>query len=866
MGRSKSADRLRKLLPRNAVLDDPLQLSMYGYDGTFYEGRADLAVLPETTEQAAAAVRFLHDAGIPVIPRGAATSLSGGPVPVQGGAVVSFSRMDRVLELDYENHLAVVQPGVVNQDFQKILAAADFFYAPDPASQSVCTLGGNIGENSGGPHCLKYGVTANHVMGLTFVLPDGRAVEVGGASLDGPGLDLTGLIVGSEGTFGLATEITCRIMPQPDAVATMLAIFDSLAGATQSVSDIIAAGIIPATLEMMDNPMIQAIEKHLNAGYPLDAEAVLIVEVDGLKVSLDRQIACIEEVCKGNQVRSFRVAANEKERALLWKGRKGAFGAVTNIMPSKICTDVSVPRTELPKMLASVMEISRKWDIPITNVFHAGDGNLHPLILFDPRDEDQFRRAKNVDQEITQLAMKHGGVLTGEHGIGCGKRRYMLDVFSPSELRLMWRVKEAFDPDCLCNPGKVLPDKGDIAPVTPPDLPGGSFESAAAQLSLTGDRNHLRPAVHESAAKLLALAGREGRRVVLRGGGTKSAPPHEDVWALDLSGFDRIISLDHANLTVTAEAGVTIEELETALAEHGQMLGLRPRFASRATIGGMVSTADSGPNRLLYGTPRDRLLGVKAALPTGEIVRFGGACVKNVAGYAIEKLLTGSHGTLAAVLEATLRTFPRPESRVTMSTALATPSQARPFLARLLRSGLRPAAVELLNPAAMRLLGAEESRWRLYIGLEGFAEDTAEMTRRIAATSAEDGLTDWQQDTDDYIGFWDRVTDLFGGRSTRKLSCRLTAVPGLAEEMDALDAGVPLRVSPGLGLVLAAVENDPADYVMRTEGLLERHRAQSCWLAPVPPGVSDAVDPIAAELRERLKRAFDPKGVLPDLP
>ena len=851
---SAPADRLRREIPAQAVLDDPLQLALYGYDGTLYEGMPDLVVLPETTEQTIAAVRACRDAGISIVPRGAATSLSGGPVPVRGGAIIAFTRMDRVLELDYENQRAIVQPGVVNQDFQKILATDGFFYAPDPASQSVCTLGGNVGENSGGPHCLKYGVTANHIMGLTFVLPDGQVARVGGGSLDGPGFDLTGIIVGSEGTFGLVTEITCRITPQPDAVATMLAIFDSLAGATQSVSDIIAAGIIPATLEMMDNPMIQAVEKYLNAGYPLDAEAVLIIEVDGLQVSLDRQIDQIERACKGNDVRSFRVAADETERALLWKGRKGAFGAVTNIMPSKICTDVSVPRSELPTMLAGVMEIGRKWDIPITNVFHAGDGNLHPLILFDPRDEDQLRRAKAVDQEITQLALERGGVLTGEHGIGCGKRRYMLDMFSAAELCLMWRIKETFDPAGLCNPGKVLPDKDDIGERTLREIPEASFDEVAAQ-----------PADQESVAMLLALAERENRRVVLRGAGTKSGPPPEDAVVLDLSLLDRIVSHDYTNLTVTAQCGVTLSALDKVLAEHGQTLAIRPRYAARATVGGMIGSGDFGPNRLLYGAPRDRVLGVRAALPGGEIVRFGGSCVKNVAGYAVEKLLIGSRGALAAILEVTLRTLPQPESLCTSALSVGMPEEAGPLLAQLLRSGMRLAAVELLNPAAVHALGEEGNGWRLLVALEGSAADTEEMARRLAEMSAGHNLGDWARVDCDYFDLWDRVTDLVPGAPMLKLSCPLSAVAKLASDLDTMDSRVPLRASPGLGLVFAAVEDDPGGYLARAEDSLKEHAGESCWLEPIPDGLKNPMDPTIAELCQGLKRAFDPKGILPDV-
>ncbi len=352
----------------------------------------------------------------------------------------------------------------------------------------------------------------------------------------------------------------------------------------------------------------------------------------------------VAQVCNKNAVRDFRVAEDEAERALLWKGRKGAFGAVVNIAPSKICTDISVPRTELPKALAAVVEIGRKHDIPIANVFHAGDGNLHPLILFDPRDEDQLRRARAADQEITQLALDYGGVLTGEHGIGCGKRKHMTRMFGPSELRLMHRIKDVFDPEHRCNPDKILPDLSEIAE---PDLP-----------DLTIRALDLQPLDQDAVRITLAVANRDGKRLFIRSSAARSSAP-DDRLVLHLDRLNRIIRHDHENLTVTAECGVTLRALDEMLAAKQQMLPCRPPFSEHETLGGMIAAQESGPSRLLYGTPRDFVTGIKAALPSGEIVSFGGSCVKNVAGYAVEKLLIGSRGTLAAILEVTLRTVPR---------------------------------------------------------------------------------------------------------------------------------------------------------------------------------------------------------------
>jgi len=862
------ADQLRRTLPADAVLDDPLQLSLYGYDGTLYEGNPQLVILPETARQVATAAKVCYDAGLPLVPRGAATSLSGGPVPLRGGAVVAFTRMDRVIELDYANRRAVVQPGVVNLDLQNVLATNGYFYAPDPASQCVCTIGGNVGENSGGPHCLKYGVTANHVLGLEMVLPDGRLLRTGGESLDSPGYDLTGIIVGSEGTFGLVTEITCRIMPMPEDVVTMLAVFDSLDAASQAVSDIIAEGIIPATLEMMDNAMIQAVEKHLHAGYPLDAEAVLIIELDGLKSSLEKQIKQIELACQRNGVRSFQIAQDEEERALLWKGRKGAFGAVVNIAPSKICTDISVPRSELPKVLAEVMAIGRKWDIPITNVFHAGDGNLHPLVLFDPRDEEQVRRAKAADQEITKLGVRQGGVLTGEHGIGCGKREYMAYMFAPAELRLMWRIKEAFDPKGLCNPDKVLPEKEEIPKEQPQALPQGTFDEVCPQIAPRSEESRVQPADQDALRNILALADREGRRLLLRGAGTKSRPAPQGVAVVETRRLNRVISHDPENLTITVECGVALPEVDEVVASHGQMLPCRPRAAGRATLGGIIATNDSGPHRLLYGGPRDLLTGIKTALPNGEIVRFGSSCVKNVAGYAVEKPFIGSHGSLGAILELTFRTLPRPETFCTLALSVDSPSSAIPFFAELFQSALRPAAVELLNPSAARIVGQASSQWCLLVALEGFAADADETARRLASMADRHNLGRWTELDSDYFDLWSRVTDLDltdVDASILRVSCPLSAATKLAADLSALDGDVPLRAAPGLGLIFCAVTSDPADYQSRAHSLAEKHDGFISWLAPVPAGLRISPQGTALDVCRRLKEAFDANGVLPDV-
>jgi glycolate oxidase subunit GlcD len=365
--------------------------------------------------------------------------------------------MNRILEIDIPNRTVTVEPGLITLDLQNRLLAEGFVYVPDPASQKVSTLGGNLGENSGGPHCLKYGVTTNHVLGAELVLHDGSVVWTGGKSQDNPGYDLTGLLVGSEGTLGLVTKMILKIVRTPEAVKTLLAIFDAIEDASNTVSAIIAEGILPATLEMMDNVVMQAVEASVQAGYPLDAAAVLIIELDGMKDGMERQAEKILEICKKNNVRDVQLAKDEAQRAKLWAGRKGAFGAITRLKPSYMVGDGTVPRTKLPEVLSKVVETGKKYDLLIGNVFHAGDGNLHPLILFDERDEEERKKARKAAVEILTICADAGGTISGEHGIGLEKKKEMFFIFSESDLESMRQVKRAFDPEDILNPGKVIP-------------------------------------------------------------------------------------------------------------------------------------------------------------------------------------------------------------------------------------------------------------------------------------------------------------------------------------------------------------------------------------------------------------------------
>lgn len=458
MERGTMIEELAQIVGMENVLASEMDLMLYGYDASLYRGRPDCIVLPGSTGEVSKIVRFAHGEGIPIVARGSGTNLSGGTIPARGGIVIHFSRMNRILEIDRENQRAVVEPGVFTLVFKNELAQYGYVYQPDPASEKVSTFGGNFGENSGGPHCLKYGVTTNHILGAEVVLDDGEVIWVGGKALDNPGYDLTGILVGSEGTLGIATKLILRIMPRPEAVKTMLAVYNTLEDASNTVSAIIADGIIPATLEMIDKLTIKAVEESVHAGYPLDAEAVLLIELDGLKDGMERLADRIMEICRKNNVREVRAAKTEPERAQLWAGRKGAFGAIARLRPNYLVCDGTVPRTKLPQVLSKVMEVGKKYELPIANVFHAGDGNLHPLILFDERNEEELKKVHAAGTEILKLCADAGGTISGEHGIGAEKIREMSFVFTPRDMDAMRRVKKAFDPADIYNPGKVIPE------------------------------------------------------------------------------------------------------------------------------------------------------------------------------------------------------------------------------------------------------------------------------------------------------------------------------------------------------------------------------------------------------------------------
>jgi glycolate oxidase len=466
---------LRAIVGDHYLLVDKGDVIVYEQDGSIFQVMPEVVAVPGDVKQVAAVVKAAKRAHVPIVPRGSGTGLAGGAVPAEGGIVLSLARLNKILKIDLQNRIAIVEPGVINLDVSKAVAREGFFYAPDPSSQAACSIGGNVANNSGGPHTLAYGVTTNHVLGVEVVLDDGQIVWLGGEVPDTPGYDLCGIFVGSEGTMGIVTKVAVRLMQIRESVCTLLAIFDQMDVATRTVVDITAAGIIPAALEMMDRTTIEAVETGAPVGLPRDAEAVLIVEVEGILEHTERAMDLVRAICERNGAREARVAKDDNERQRLWKGRKGAFGAMGALAPNYYVQDGVVPRGKLPEMMRRIAQISQQYQLRIANVFHAGDGNLHPNILFDMRAPGELDRVIEAGAATLRACIELGGSITGEHGVGLEKKAYIGLLFNETDLAAMARVRRAFDPDGRFNPAKLFPTPAGCGEIRlqPATIPAG---------------------------------------------------------------------------------------------------------------------------------------------------------------------------------------------------------------------------------------------------------------------------------------------------------------------------------------------------------------------------------------------------------
>jgi glycolate oxidase subunit GlcD len=701
-------------------------IELYSYDASLVKSNPGVVVFPGDTHEVSQVVKAANRAGVSFVPRGYGTNLSGGTISVTEGLVICMSRFNKILGIYPESRYAVVQPGKTNLEVQQALAQHKAFYAPDPASQKVSTLGGNVGENSGGPLCLKYGVTSNHILGMEMVLSDGEIVRVGGPMLDAvPGLDLRGLMVGSEGGLGIITELTLRVLPKTETVITMLAIYDDIPSAAKSVSRIIAAGIVPNTLEMMDSTVIEAVEASAPCGYPRDAAAVLIIEVEGMKTGLQEQADKIQEICMASGCREVRVAGSEEERNLLWQGRRTAFGAMAQLAPNYLVNDACVPRSSLPEALAQIADIADKYEFRCGNVFHAGDGNMHPLLLFDSRIPEDLERVHKAGWDIMEACVKLDGTITGEHGVGREKQAAMHMVFSGDDLNTQQRVKGAWDPENRLNPEKVIPlseTKGQPLPSTPPTTlkrPGGASAAGVAEAMETIKKARKNgESVLPVGAELLEPFGNIA---------DTSAKPVSSLAMTD------VIEYDHDNQVITVGAGMTIDALQTLLAEHNQWLPLRPPFfKSGATTGALAATAANGPERMYYGAPRDFLLGLQYIDSEGKIITTGGKVVKNVAGYDMTRLLCGSNGALGMITEGTWRIGTRPE--------LCSMISGTGDLTTCFKTALALMTANLF-PVFIAATPVNGDTWRLSTGFEGLADVVRHQTEVSSGLLAREGLS-----------------------------------------------------------------------------------------------------------------------------
>jgi len=686
-------------------------IELYSYDASLVKGNPGVVVFPANTQEVSQLVKAANTEGIDIVPRGYGTNLSGGTISITHGLVICLSRFNQILSIHPESRYAVVQPGVTNLEVQKALAKVGAFYAPDPASQKVSTLGGNAGENSGGPLCLKYGVTSNHILGMEIVTADGEIMRIGGPALDPPGFDLRGLMVGSEGAMAITTELTLRTLPKTQSVITMLAVYDDIQAAALSVSKIISAGILPNTLEMLDALVIEAVEASIPCGYPLDAAAVLLIEVEGMTLGLKEQAEQIKEICMTTQCRNITIAKTEKERDLLWQGRKGAFGAVARLAPNYLVNDATVPRTNLPKALEQIKAIADKHDCRVGNVFHAGDGNMHPLLLFDSRNEGELEKVHKAGWDIMEACVALGGTISGEHGIGQEKQNAMRMIFSSDDLNTQQTVKLAFDPENRLNPNKVIPLSKS------PGQPLEAFEPTI--LKRLGGASCKGVAQARAAVK---AAKDGGKPVIAVGADTFSHYGNlckKDATPVSTLAMTDIIEYDADNLYITLGAGVSLHALQQILEAKNQWLPLRPPFFdSKATTGSLVAMGSSGPERMFYGAPRDFLLGLQYIDSQGRIISTGGKVVKNVAGYDMTRLLTGSNGSLGIITEATWRVLTRPERCRALS---MTGSLADSFGAALalMNANLFPAFITAVPEACVS--GQFPDQWKLVAGFEGMA-------------------------------------------------------------------------------------------------------------------------------------------------
>jgi glycolate oxidase subunit GlcD len=818
--------KLKDAVGEGHLLSDPDELRVYECDGLpQHKSLPGGVAILRSTDDVAEVVRVLSEGKIPFLARGSGTGLSGGALALGGTFIIELARLDRILSIDPVDRLARVEVGVLNAEVSRHASSFGLYYSPDPSSQNACTIGGNIAENAGGIHCLRNGVTVDHVAEITVVLSDGEIVELHDVSMR-PGFDLAGVFVGSEGTFGIATRATLRLIQRLPHVATLLAAFESIRDGSVAVSEIIGSGILPAALEMMDAVAIRAVEAGVyKAGLPLDAGAALIIEVEGLDVSVSAESAIIEAICRGNGAMSFVSATDDEHRTRIWKARKGAFGAMGRLSPDVMIQDAVVPRSRLPEVLEGIHEIASKYDLTVANVFHAGDGNLHPLVPFDSSDPAAVKRVKDAGQEMMRVCIDAGGAITGEHGVGIDKIDHLGLMYSADDLEAMFKVREAFDPLGLCNPGKAIPIlrgcgearavahptpnarvAADEPPTSPGKAPGASsrltgsafcLEEARTKFSSLVDPENVRlgvgslivePGTYEEISNCLRLSTAEGWTTMPVGASNWTDAGEPAAAANILLSTARLRSVlrhEPADLVATVHSGKLLSELNSELG--AQWLPLDPPFYSRSTLGGVVATGLAGPLSTGFGRPRSRVLGIKAALADGTIIKAGGSVVKNVAGYDLGKLFTGSFGTLAVILEVSLRLCAAPDIDRTLVVLGPNPMVLQEAALEIRNKGIQASAAAIVSTSLVGLtdFNCEHVLLLRFMGREeGVAAQVANVRHAspVEAESAGDELWRKLSASEDQL-MWriatlpSRVADLTGAIIDRTTEVKLHVDP-----------------------------------------------------------------------------------------
>jgi D-lactate dehydrogenase (cytochrome) len=865
---------LKALLSPGQVFADQATLISYEVDAGLERGVPDAVIFPRTAEEVVRVARWAHKYGIPLVARGAGTGLSGGAVAERGGIIVEFVQMNRISDFDPIGRSAMVQPALINLRLDERAKLSGLYFPPDPSSQRASTIGGNVAENSGGPHCFKYGVTTNYITGLEVVLADGRCMQLGGRALDYPEYDFCGLVTGSEGTLALITAITTRLLRNPPGVKTLLAVFPSVEEAGVAVSAVIAAGLIPATMEMMDSRIVQVVEPFAHANLPLDAGAVLIIEFDGYPESLDGQLAEVRDILLQHGGYGLRIAQDEEERSKIWLARKSAAGAIAREAPAQYTVDVTVPRSRLAEVLKEVNAICDRYRLRVGHVFHAGDGNLHPLIMiYEPDNPDLMARVHAAGHDMVQCCVAVGGSLTGEHGVGIEKRQHMNMMHNAAELLAMWDIKQVFDPANLLNPGKVFP-----APdVEQPDLPYEGYQPLAALVPPVAQLTEVgyTPRSAQEAAQYLQSLVAQRQPAIITGG--ELIPPtiqrEKLVHQISTVGLRGVITYAPDDLYITVGAGTLLSELQAFLAEHGKQLPFVSPWED-TTIGGLVAANVNAPLRMRYGPIRDNVLCATVALPDGRVIRTGRPIVKNVAGYDMTKVFIGSHGTLGLLTDLSLKIIPIPRSQRTLVVPV-------PDLATGLRCGQELLAVALTASSILLTHGyavaelPSQTPYTLFYTSEGVPEDVQAELQQVREVLRRSGVPE-PQELVDHTGIqaWSNLLGQYDQQGEPSLVVRISVpirqLASYCEGQAALLDQSAYCLDFASGFVYAVRQTHDSDesrawlHALRQPALAQQGYAV---IVAQPAALRGQLDrwgyqPASLSLMRRLKERWDPHHIL----